>query len=213
MWEILLAFCGATFFLALSPGPDNIFVLTLSMTHGFRFGLATIAGLMTGCFIHATYVAFGLTALMLQWPQIIYGIQWFGAVYLLYLAYQVFSSPTDFTLASVQKGKPQPWAMFKKGFLMNVLNPKVSLFFIAFFPGFLFQDTWPYWMQIYLLTTLFILVSSAVFSGIALAGSVFSTNLLAKPGMGRAMKWLQILVFTGIALYLILVEPTVKPLG
>ena len=85
MSEILLAFCGATFFLALSPGPDNIFVLTLSMTHGFRFGLATIAGLMTGCFIHATYVAFGLTALMLKWPAIIYGIQWFGAALLVLL--------------------------------------------------------------------------------------------------------------------------------
>ena len=140
MWEILLAFCGATFFLALSPGPDNIFVLTLSLTHGFRYGLATIAGLMTGCFIHATYVAFGLTALMLKWPGIIYGIQWFGAAYLFYLAIQVYRSPSDFKQATVQQKVPKLWAMYKKGFLMNVLNPKVSLFFIAFFRAFCFRN-------------------------------------------------------------------------
>ena len=210
MWEILLAFSAATFFLALSPGPDNIFVLTLSMSHGMRYGMATIAGLMTGCFIHATYVAFGLTALMFQWPEILYVIQWFGAAYLLFLAFQVFKGPSQFEAASLKEGKPKEWAMYKKGFLMNVLNPKVSLFFIAFFPGFLFDSAWPFWLQIYVLTAIFIVVSSLVFGGIALAGSLFSTNLLNRPGMGIVMKWLQILVFTGIALYLVIVEPTLK---
>lgn len=210
MQEVLLAFAGATFFLALSPGPDNIFVLTLSMTHGLRYGLATIAGLMTGCFVHATYVAFGITALMQQWPPIFRIILWFGAAYLFWLAYQVYKSPDTLDEADVQEQKPKWWAMYRKGFLMNVLNPKVSLFFIAFFPGFLFAPDWPLWVQIYTLTGLFILVSSSVFGGIALAGGVFATNLLRRPGMGKVMKWLQILVFVGIALYLIFIEPELK---
>lgn len=212
MIEILLAFALATFFLALSPGPDNIFVLTLSMTHGFRYGLATIAGLMTGCFVHATYMAFGISALLIQWPVLLYGIQFFGAAYLLYLAYQVFKSPAEVGEAAIDAQAPSLLAMYKKGFLMNVLNPKVSLFFIAFFPGFLFESSWPLWVQIYTLTALFILVSSTVFGSIALAGGVF-TQALKNPGVGQVMKWVQILVFVGIAVYLMVVEPTIPELG
>ena len=212
MTEILLAFTFATFFLALSPGPDNIFVLTLSVTHGFRYGLATIAGLMTGCFVHATYMAFGISALLIQWPVLLYGIQFFGAAYLLYLAYQVFRSPAEIGETSVDAQAPSLIAMYKKGFLMNVLNPKVSLFFIAFFPGFLFEPSWPFWLQIYTLTALFIVVSSTVFGSIALAGGVF-TQALKRPGVGQVMKWVQILVFVGIAVYLMVVEPTIPELG
>ena len=136
--EILITFSLATFALAISPGPDNIFVMMQSMVHGKKYGLATVAGLMTGCIIHTTLVAFGISELIKQSEYIFFGIKLFGALYLFYLAYKVFRSDSNINLDQSEVSKKSVLELFKEGFLMNVLNPKVTIFFLAFFPGFLF---------------------------------------------------------------------------
>ena len=92
MFETLLSFVFATATLAISPGPDNIFVLTQSIVNGKKYGLATVAGLMTGCIIHTTLVAFGVSEIINQNPKLFLIIKLLGAGYLLYLAYQVYKS-------------------------------------------------------------------------------------------------------------------------
>ena len=85
---------------------------------------------------------------------------------------------------------------------MNVLNPKVTIFFLAFFPGFLFSNSISTIIQFYVLGLLFILISSIVFSGIALLSGSISTFLIGNEKTGFVLKWVQIIVFIGIAVFL-----------
>lgn len=194
----------ATAALAISPGPDNIFVMTQSMVNGKKYGLATVAGLMTGCLIHTTLLAFGISVVIKQNELIFTGIKVFGALYLLYLSYQVFKSESSIVMTASNTTKKGLFELFKTGFLMNVLNPKVTIFFLAFFPGFLFSDSLHTVVQFYTLGFLFILVSSIIFGGIALLAGSISAYVKEKNRVGPILKWLQILVFVGIAAYLLL---------
>jgi threonine/homoserine/homoserine lactone efflux protein len=127
----------ATSLLALSPGPDNIYVLVQSMTNGKSYGLATVCGLITGCIIHTTLLAFGVSALIKANESLFFFIKLLGALYLIFLAYKVFRSNDQLNLNSDTVSKKSLKGLFIQGFFMNVLNPKVTIFFLAFFPVFL----------------------------------------------------------------------------
>ncbi len=157
--ETLISFILAVSILAISPGPDNIFVLMQSVVHGKKYGLATITGLMTGCIVHTTFVAVGISAIIKENNTIFLGIKILGAVYLLYLAYKVITGGSEISMSTEKIDKKTPFQLFKTGFIMNVLNPKVTLFFLALFPGFLFSEILPISLQFYTLGALFILVS------------------------------------------------------
>jgi threonine/homoserine/homoserine lactone efflux protein len=87
---------------------------------------------------------------------------------------------------------------------MNVLNPKVTIFFLAFFPGFLFSDSMSTVLQFYILGAIFMIVSFIIFSGIALLASQIKTYTLNHKNSGVVFKWLQIIVFIGIAIFILL---------
>ncbi|MFS4416741.1 LysE family translocator [Maribacter sp. 2307ULW6-5] len=201
--DVLLAFSTATAALAISPGPDNIYVLMQSVVHGKRFGLATVAGLMTGCLVHTTLLAFGVSALLRRHEGFFFVITLFGATYLLYLAVNVYRENRGIDMAGDALPKKTLVQLFKQGFVMNVLNPKVTIFFLAFFPGFLFSDTLGTVAQFYILGFLFIAVSSVVFGGIALLSGGVSRWLSGNSKAAFFLKWMQIVVFVGIALYLL----------
>ncbi|MGB3144962.1 MAG: LysE family translocator [Maribacter sp.] len=203
-YETLLAFSSATFALAISPGPDNIFVLIQSITNGKKYGLATMAGLMTGCLVHTSLLAFGVSAVIKDNPDIFNAIKIFGALYLLFLAFSVYRSSYAISLISDDTSKRSLWGLFRKGFIMNVLNPKVTIFFLAFFPGFLFSDSLNTVIQFYILGLIFMLVSAVVFGGIAILSGTISNYLNNNKRTGFILKWLQIIVFVGIAVYLLL---------
>jgi threonine/homoserine/homoserine lactone efflux protein len=192
----------ATFALALSPGPDNIFVLIQSITNGRKFGLAVVAGLMTGCLVHTTLLAFGISAVIKNNPTIFTLIKIFGAVYLVYLAISVYRGGNSISIETENKQIKSMSSLFRQGFIMNVLNPKVTIFFLAFFPGFLFSDSISTIIQFYVLGLLFIMISSIVFSGIALLSGSISTFLTGNKKTGFVLKWVQITVFLGIAIFL-----------
>lgn len=193
----------ATAALAISPGPDNIFVLTLSIAHGSKKGLAVVAGLMSGCLVHTTLLAFGVSELIKRSEALFSGLKWFGAIYLIYLAFMIFREGSGIELSEGKVRSPKLSELFKKGFWMNVLNPKVTIFFLAFFPGFLFSTTLNTIVQFYALGFLFIVVSSIIFGTIALMAGSISDYITKSPKLGLFFKWLQITVFLGIALYLL----------
>ena len=203
MIETLLSFALATSILALSPGPDNIFVLMQSLVNGRKFGLATVFGLISGCLIHTTLLAFGVSAVIKESEKLFFAIKFFGAIYLLYLAYKVYNSDANIILSSKNVVKKTTSQLFKQGFIMNVLNPKVSIFFLAFFPGFLYSDDISTVIQFYVLGLLFMLVSLIIFSTIAfLAGSI-SDQIKRNKNIGFYLKWIQVLVFVVIAIFIL----------
>jgi threonine/homoserine/homoserine lactone efflux protein len=202
--EILFAFVSAVALLAISPGPDNIFVLIQSVVFGKKYGLATVAGLMTGCIVHTTLVAFGVSAIIKQNENLYLGIKIAGAAYLFFLAYKVLKSPADIQMDTESVQRKTPGQLFRIGFTMNVLNPKVTLFFLALFPRFLFSDSMSNVLQFYILGGLFIATSLIIFSSIALLGGVISEKIKENKNIGVWLKWLQIVVFVGIAIFILL---------
>ena len=176
------------------------------MTHGRSFGLATVAGLISGCIVHTTLVAFGISAIIRANDTIFFILKLLGAFYLFYLAFQVFRHAASIDLEGQTIQKKSHWALFKQGVMMNVLNPKVSIFFLAFFPGFLFSDTLSTVVQFYVLGLLFMLISFIIFSLIAILAGQISKFSKGNKKVASFFKWLQIVVFVGIGVFILVSE-------
>ena len=203
MIDSLLAFTIATALLAISPGPDNIYVLTQSIANGTKSGLATTAGLISGCIVHTTLIAFGVSTIITSSPTLFWIIKIAGATYLFFLAYKVFTSDTQITLDDGVPRKSYS-ALFKQGFLMNILNPKVTLFFLALFPGFLWKPEGNTVAQFYILGLVFMLISLLIFASIAIISGKISKLLQSSNASNGILKWLQIIVFIAIAIFILL---------
>jgi len=203
MIENLISFSIASMLLSLSPGPDNIYVIAQSLANGTKSGLATTIGLVSGCIVHTTLLAFGVSVIITSSETVFYGIKVFGAIYLLYLAYKVYSSDHKISLTD-KAPKKTNFQLFKQGVIMNIINPKVMVFFLAFFPGFLWDETQNTAAQFYILGITFMSIAFIVFGSLAiLAGSV-SNYLLNHKSTGLILKWLQVVVFIGIAVFVLL---------
>lgn len=189
--------------MAISPGPDNIYVLVQSISNGKSHGMATVCGLISGCIMHTTLLAFGVSAIIKANDNLFFGIKLLGAIYLLYLAYIVFKSDAKITFDSENVPNKSLKKLFIQGFFMNVLNPKVTIFFLAFFPGFLFSHSMSTVIQFYILGGIFMLVSFIIFTTIALLAGQIKTYTLNHKNSGFVLKWLQIVVFIGIAVFIL----------
>jgi threonine/homoserine/homoserine lactone efflux protein len=200
----LLLFIGASFLLCLAPGPDNIYVLTQGMTKSKKAAIVTTFGLCTGLIIHTSAAAFGISVIF-QTSEIAFNIvKYIGAAYLLYIAYQAFkyrNEPLDLT---VQNSSSELKKLFVKGFIMNILNPKVSIFFLAFLPQFVNTQAGNVPMQMIILGVIFMIMTVLVFSSIGVAGNMLSSKLLEKPSIVKYMNILTSFVLIGLGLKLAL---------
>ncbi len=170
--ETLLAFGMASVLLALAPGPDNIFVLTQSAMHGKASGLMVTLGLCTGLLVHTTAVAFGVAVIFQASALAFTVLKLAGAGYLLYLAWQAFRASAA-AIKTGTNGRLTFGKLYQRGIIMNVTNPKVSIFFLAFLPQFADPARGSLPLQLICLGGVFILATVVVFGGIAwLAGSL-----------------------------------------
>ena len=206
--ELLISFLLASITLSLMPGPDNVFVLTESITKGKRNGIIISAGLASGIIIHTIVIATGLSVLVQQSLFIFTGIKIFGAIYLLYLAYLTYKEEISTVSISNQSNdleiKEKWFPLYKKGFFMNVLNPKVTLFFIAFLPQFVTKDGLPFSVQIIILGVIFMIQAFLVFSLIAIvAGNL--RQLVNSNQFWKKVKWIKIMVLILLAGFLVLI--------
>ncbi len=166
-FDTILLFVTASILLALVPGPDNIFVLTQSMSKGAKPGIFVTLGLCTGLIFHTTAVALGVAAIF-QTSQLAFDIlKYIGASYLLYLAYLSFKSSSTHHLKANHKELTYV-QLYKRGIFMNITNPKVSIFFLAFLPQFTNTSNGSVTIQIFILGFIFILCALVVFISISL---------------------------------------------
>ncbi len=175
-----------------------------SVTHGRKQGMSTVVGLISGCIVHTTLLAFGVSTIIKNNTTLFFGIKLLGALYLLHLAYKVFKSEASLNLSEQKIDKKGNWELVRQGFVMNVLNPKVTMFFLAFFPGFLFSNELSTVVQFYTLGFLFMAVSFVLFSAIALLSGFISDYITGNNTVAIFLKWMQIAVFIGIAVFLLL---------
>ena len=204
-----LTFFAASVMLALVPGPDNVFVLLHSATHGWRSGLLVVLGLCTGLLFHTAAVALGLAALMASSSFAFAALTLLGAVYLLWLAWQSWNAPVHSSDAKPSLDKPVPDSIlstrqtYSRGVLMNITNPKVAIFFLAFLPQFVVANQGAVGLQILLLGGIFMVATLFTFGAIAFFagrfGQVFQSSTIAQRSLNR----LSSLVFCALALRLL----------
>ena len=165
----LLLFLISSMALTLFPGPDILFVISTSLAQGWKRGFLVSLGLCSGLIVHTALVVLGLGTFLEQFPETVRTIELLGASYLLFKAFQLWKSPVqNLNSKSERQGSNR---LFFTGFIMNLTNPKVSLFFISFFPGFLFSEVLTYNQQflilggIFFIQALLVFTSSAIFVG------------------------------------------------
>jgi RhtB (resistance to homoserine/threonine) family protein len=200
-------FVVAVFLLNVTPGPDTAYIVGRSVAQGRAAGLMSSLGISAGCCVHSLACAFGLTALLAASATAFTVIKFVGAMYLIYLGVQLvlvkpaLKSPPGAVSAAASAPKSMR-QLFLQGFWTNVLNPKVVLFFVSFFPQFVSTGTASKALAFLVLGIVFVVMSTAWNSFVAwVAGSV-TRRFSGKPGV---RKWLDRVVgsaFVGLGLKL-----------
>lgn len=193
----LLPFFGISLVLGLAPGPDNVFVLLQSAMRGPRSGMVVVAGLCTGLLVHTFVVAVGLGALLVASKLAFTVLKSVGAVYLVYLAWQAWRAPVSTTPGNVESVGAAH--LYRRGLIMNLSNPKVVIFFLAFLPQFVIADRGHVGLQIITLGITFIIGTLIVFGLIAYFSGMGGQVLMRSARTQRALNRFASVVFVGLA--------------
>ena len=200
--EELFSFLLTSILLTLAPGPDILLVLSESLTKGSKSALMLAAGLVCGLPFHTLILVLGWGQFIGLYPNLIVVIKICGALYFLYFAIQIFNT-LKIEVHKITLDEKEPFTIFKKGLLMNLLNPKVSLFFWLFFPSFLFRDSLPHGTQYAILGGLFMLQAAVVFTFVSIAAATLIAPILNNPKSLYWMNFGQGILLIGIAIYLL----------
>lgn len=199
----LLYFIAASAALTLLPGPDILFVLTQSISQGKMAGIATATGLCTGILVHTSAAALGISALIYKSALAFEIVKYVGAAYLLYLAWQALRESGEL-VSSTPVRETNSFALYRRGIFMNVLNPKVALFFLAFLPQFVNLKSGNVPMQMILLGIVFLIQAWLIFSAISVFAGIIGDKMIKKPGVGKYINWGKAGMFTIIGVKLAL---------
>ena len=199
-------FLTASILLTLAPGPDILYLLTKSLSDGARAGIILACGLVSGIVFHTTLVMLGVATLIKSSATALLLLKVFGAAYLLFLAWGAFKSARAGKKISLARSsaKVPSAALYKRGVLMNVLNPKVLLFFLAFLPQFVNLSSDTASLTILFLGVVFAAQALTIFSAVAIFAGHVRTFLLRKKNIGQLMNFVEAAVLTLIAAGLIL---------
>ena len=203
--ETMAVFFAASVVLAIAPGPDNLFVLTQSALYGRSAGILVTLGLCTGVIVHTTGVALGVAAIFSTSAIAFNGLKILGAAYLLYLAWQAFRAGASGVDVAAQP-RLSSRDLFMRGVLMNITNPKVAIFFLAFLPQFADPSRGSLTLQMFLLGALFIVSALLVFSIIAWFAGYLGGWLQSSPKAQVIMNRIAGTVFAALALRLATAE-------
>lgn len=204
-FEIITVFFAASVALGLAPGPDNIFVLTQSALHGRAAGLFVTAGLCTGLLVHTTAVAVGVAAIFATSVIAFNTVKIFGAGYLLYLAWQAFRARSSGILHKNDSDTGFRH-LYVRGVVMNITNPKVAIFFLAFLPQFADPSRGSLTLQLFILGAIFIVATIIVFGSIAWFAGAVGNFIKKSPAVQIAMHRIAGVIFVGLALSLLATE-------
>jgi len=203
----LIYFLTASILLTLAPGPDILYLLTKSLSDGAKAGIILACGLVSGIVFHTTLVMVGVATLIKSSATAMLLLKIFGAAYLLFLAFGVFKSARakkQLEMSNEKLAIKKPLALYKRGVLMNVLNPKVLLFFLAFLPQFVDLSQGNASLQILFLGFVFAAQALIIFSVVAICAGRVRNLILHKKNIGRVLNFVEAAVLALIAVGLIL---------
>lgn len=197
----LIFFILAALILVISPGPNMIYLISKSITQGKKSGFISLAGVVCGFLFHIVMVSFGLTAVLLAVPLAYTVLKAVGTVYLLYLAYQAIK-PKSRNIFDVDKNvaHDSPKKLFTIGFLTNVLNPKVAVFYLSFFPQFIKPEYGSVFTQSLELGVIQVMISFSINFIIVLTAARVALFFSNNPVWIRVQKWFMASVLTYLAI-------------
>ena len=196
-------FLAASALITIAPGPDNIYLLTKSLSDGAKSGIVLTCGLASGIVFHTGLVIVGVAALVQNSPMLFAMLKYIGAAYLLFLAAKAWQEKGALQLAAAE-GRTKLWQLYRRGILMNVLNPKVLLFFLAFLPQFVDMNAaYSVSGRIALLGVLFAAQVVVIFSAIAVGAGKIRPIVIKNKNIKGIMGKVQSVVLLIIALSLV----------
>jgi threonine/homoserine/homoserine lactone efflux protein len=196
-WTVA-TFMAAAMILYLTPGADMMFTIASGIIGGPRAGAAAAAGISTGVLVHVALAAAGLAVLLLAYPAAYDAVRYIGAGYLAFLAVQSWRAGGELRQG---RGATLLWRAFRRGFLTNILNPKVALFVLAFLPQFTDPAVGPVWHQIIILG-IFLAFGGVITDG--LIGVFAGLAAVRLRQFSGALNRLSAIVFGGLAARLVL---------
>lgn len=180
-----------------------IYLISRSITQGRRAGIVSLAGVLTGFWVHILLVSAGLTAIFMAIPIVYELLRWLGVGYLLYLAWEAVKpgSVSPFEVKNVvgPSSHDSTGKLFRMGFLTNVLNPKVAVFYVSFFPQFTRPEYGSFWMQNVQLGITQLLISATVNLLIVLSAARMARWFQARPSYIKLQKWVMASILTSLA--------------
>ncbi len=204
--SVIATFALAAFVLAITPGPDMALQMSRAINYGRAHGFATAAGAMTGIVVHTTLVALGISVLIVAAPTAFWVLKIAGAIYLLWLAYQAIMHGGGLRLADRAARTPTLKESFATGVGINLLNPKVLLFFMTFLPQFVDRHDAAAPAKLFFLGGEFIVVSIPLAIIMVLAAEKLAGVLQTNAWVSRALNWTFAGVFTAFAATILLAE-------
>ena len=203
--DILLLFISASLALAVAPGPDNLFVLSQSALFGSRRGLLVTLGLCTGLLLHIAAATLGVAAILQTSPLAFNLLKAVGAAYLVLLAVQAFRAGAAGLEVGSHSGSGAR-ALYCRGIIMNVTNPKVALFFLAFLPQFTDGARGSVVLQMLLLGSFFMLSTLLVFGAVACFAGFLGDRLQRSGALQKTLNRVAGAIFIGLAVRLLMAE-------
>lgn len=203
--HIVLYFTAASILLTLAPGPDILFVAAQSVSNGRKAGMATALGLCTGVLAHTFAAAVGISALLYNSALLFQLVKYAGAVYLLYLSWLALREGAG-VLSLERVPRQSIGALYRRGILMNLLNPKVSLFFLALLPQFVTPGGSNPALQMMVLGVVFMVQAIVVFSLVSLGAGLVGGKLRARTGTTRWINKAKALLYAAVGLRLMFAE-------
>ena len=202
----LFLFMGAAILLILIPGPDLIFAITQGITNGRKAGIYTAIGLALGNTIHTLAAALGLSVLVKTSPILFTIFKIAGALYLFNLAWKSLKHRKA-ALSLSPEGIIDERSLLRRGLIMNVLNPKVAIFFLTFLPQFVNYEHGQVPLQMILLGLIFIILTALIFGFCAYFAGVFSGKLLENPRFQIGANIGAGVIFLGLGIKLLFTSP------
>ena len=196
-------FILASILLIIAPGPDILFLITQSIYHGPRAGLNTALGLASGNLLHTLAAALGASIIFQTSALAFTALKIAGACYLLYLTYEILRPSRNQEGNSSNDSLPGI-SLFLRGVLMNVLNPKVALFFLAFLPQFVAGDSTTVWKEMVFYGIVFTLLVVFIFATIGMFAGKLNLLFFKNQDSHSWFRWLTAAVFISLALHLFL---------
>jgi threonine/homoserine/homoserine lactone efflux protein len=204
--SIILQFAIATAVITLTPGPDMTLFVGRALSSGRAAGFACFFGATTGILAHTTLVALGLSALLIAAPAAFWALKIAGAAYLVWLAYNALRHGSAFSPSSAKGPERSLFKHWATGLGINLLNPKIIIFFMTFLPQFITPSDPNASGKLFFLGLLFILIAIPMTIPMILAADGFSGALKRNPKVTRAIDYLFAGVFSAFAVKILLTE-------